>query len=144
MQVKFKKLQSNAIIPSYATEGDCGLDLVATSKQYVEKHEFLEYGTGIAIEIPEGYGGFLFPRSSISKRDLTLCNSVGVIDPGYRGEIKLRFKFTAEEGFAVRSYQVGDKIGQLIIMERPKIELFQVNELSDSERGTDGFGSTGN
>ena len=93
MEVKIKKLCDSAVIPSYAKPGDAGMDLVATSRIF-DKYGNVEYGTGLAMEIPEGYVGLLFPRSSISKQDLSLANAVGVIDSGYRGEIKFKFKPT--------------------------------------------------
>ena len=91
MEVKIKKLHKDAVIPSYAKPGDAGMDLVAISKVY-DKYGNVSYGTGIAIEIPHGYMGLIFPRSSNSKYDLLLTNSVGIIDSGYRGEILLKFK----------------------------------------------------
>lgn len=93
MEVKIKKLCETAVIPSYAKPGDAGMDLVATSRVF-DKYGNVEYGTGLAMEIPEGYVGLIFARSSISKQDLSLANAVGVIDSGYRGEIKLKFKPT--------------------------------------------------
>ena len=79
MKVKIKKLNENAVIPSYSKQGDAGMDLVATSKIF-DKYGNVEYGTGLAMEIPEGYVGLIFPRSSICKQDLSLSNAVGVID----------------------------------------------------------------
>ena len=79
MKVKIKKLCENAVIPSYANPGDAGMDLVATSRMF-DKYGNVEYGTGLAMEIPEGYVGLIFPRSSICKQDLSLSNAVGVID----------------------------------------------------------------
>ena len=93
MEVKIKKLCETAVIPSYAKPGDAGMDLVATSRVF-DKYGNVEYGTGLAMEIPEGYVGLIFARSSISKQDLSLANAVGVIDSGYRGEIKFKFKPT--------------------------------------------------
>ena len=137
LKVKFKKLYKDSVAPSYAKEGDAGLDLTATYMTFEEN--FIEYGTGIAVEIPEGYVGLVFPRSSVSKKEnFYLKNSVGVIDSGYRGEIKLRFNKSESH------YHRGDKIGQLIILPYPTIYLEQVDELSSTERGEGGFGSTGN
>jgi dUTP pyrophosphatase len=96
------------------------------------------YDTGIAIEIPQGYVGLLFPRSSVSKTVLTLSNSVGVIDSGYRGSIMFKFRYP-EEGPV---YEVGDRVGQIIIMPYPQISFEEVEELSETERGEGGFGST--
>ena len=136
LKVKFKKLHPDAVTPSYAKDGDAGLDLTAISKSINDT--FIEYGTGIALEIPHGYVGLVFPRSSVSKlENFYLKNSVGVIDSGYRGEIKFRFNKSNE------SYKAGEKVGQLIIIPYPTVKLQEVNELSDTERGGGGFGSTG-
>jgi dUTP pyrophosphatase len=139
MKVRFKKLSEKAATPSYAKPGDAGLDLVAISK--TDCDSYIEYGTGIAIELPEGYVGLVFPRSSISSKSLALSNSVGVVDSGYRGEIKFRFKATPT--FHQHHYEVGDKIGQLVIMPYPQIELEEVLVLNETVRGTGGFGSSG-
>lgn len=142
MQVKIKKLNELAIIPSYAKNGDSGLDLTATSLEVIDTGDYgyISYGTGLAIEIPTGYVGLIYPRSSISKTGHILANSVGVIDSGYRGEIQVRFKTIPESN----EYKVGDKIAQLIIMPYPEIQFEEVEELSDTDRGKGGFGSTGN
>jgi len=143
MKVRVKKLSKNAVIPSYAKAGDAGMDFTAIAME-VNK-DYIEYFTGIAVEIPEGHVGLIFPRSSISKTNLTLSNSVGVIDSGYRGEIKFRFRFPEGMPFPmVRRYSEGDRIGQLIIMPYPQIEMEEVSELSDTDRGDGGFGSSGN
>lgn len=159
MKVKIKKLREDAVIPSYAKEGDAGLDLTAVdiyteTKQEIEEFEFdgkmhrrvhetnvLVAKTGLAIEIPFGYVGLLFPRSSISNKELSLKNSVGVIDPGYRGEVTLKFR---EFDNKKMTYNVGDRVGQLIIFPFPKIELVVTDSLSETERGTGGYGSSGN
>ncbi len=158
MQVKFKKLSKNAVIPSYSNVGDAGMDLVATTKTRNEQFGFIEYGTDIAVEIPEGYVGLIFPRSSISKTYHSLSNSVGVIDSSYRGPISFRFfangphvfKSLYKSGiinleFELKNslYEIGDRIGQLIIMPYPKIEPIEVDELTETARGSGGFGSTG-
>ena len=139
-KVKIKRLHKNSIIPSYSKIGDAGLDLVATSRFY-DDFDNVCYGTGLAIEIPEGHVGLLFPRSSISKTDLTLRNSVGIIDSGYRGEIT--FKFNNILMSSCEPYNVKERIGQLIIMPYPTIEFEEVEELSTTERGAQGFGSSG-
>ena len=140
MKVKFKKLIPEAVVPSYAKPGDAGLDLVATSKIYDDEKEKLVFGTGLAVEIPAGHVGLLLPRSSIVKTLLSLANSVGVIDSGYRGEIKIVF----DPGHRPKkNYEVGDRIAQLIIMPFPSIEAVEATELSDTARGSGGFGSTG-
>lgn len=152
MKVNVKKLDSNAVLPTYAKHGDAGMDLTATSRSY-DEHGNVVYGTGLAFEIPTGYVGLLFPRSSNTKKDLVLGNSVGVIDSGYRGEVVFKFKPmpTYQENELGRivfdicnyqSYKIGDRIGQIIIMPYPKIEFNLADELSTTDRGIGGFGST--
>lgn len=143
MQVKIKKLHPEAVIPKYAKPGDAGLDLIATSRQYNYATKTWDYGTGLSIEVPEGHVGLLFPRSSLTKYDLSLGNHVGVIDSGFRGELFFKFKELLPVG-KYTIYVPGDKVGQLIIIPYPKIQFVEVDELSDSERGTGGFGSSGN
>lgn len=147
MEVKIKRLCDNAIIPQYAHATDAGMDLVATSYEYNEKLHCHVYGTGIAVEIPDGYVGYIFPRSSNRKTESYLTNHVGVIDSGYRGEIMASFKTRdfkeGEIQQLYKPYEVGDKIAQLIIMPYPKIEFAEVAELSSSDRGEGGHGSTG-
>ena len=125
-------------MPQYAREDDACMDLVAV--EIVHGDKWLEYKTGLAFEIPFGYVGLIFPRSSISKTDMTLANSVGVIDSGYRGEVTARFRFRPE--FRAAIYEVGDRVAQMMIVPRPVIEWQEVEELSESERGTGGYGST--
>jgi dUTP pyrophosphatase len=135
------KLAEDAVLPAYSKEDDAGLDFVTTGITMTTS-KYVEYGTGVHIEIPEGHVGLVFPRSSISKYDLLLTNSVGVIDSNYRGEIRFRFK-KLSNGANETVYNIGDKIGQLIIVPIPKVELNVVDELSDTERGSRGFGSSG-
>jgi len=135
MKVKIKKLHYDAVIPSYAKLGDAGMDMVAV--EGFETRDHVTYRTGLAIEIPENHVGLLFPRSSVYKKSQLLANSVGVIDSSYRGEIM--FKFTRSDN----QYSVGDRVGQIIILPYPQIEFEQVKELSTSNRGAGGFGSTG-
>ena len=140
MKVKIKKLHSDAVIPTYAKSGDAGMDLVAT--KIISNTTFdITYGTDIALEIPEGFVGLVFPRSSIRKYELILSNSVGVIDSGYRGELQATFK--KENGLDSLAYKVGDRICQITIIPHPTIEFEEVNELNNTERGEGGFGSTG-
>jgi dUTP diphosphatase len=142
VKVKFKKLHPLAVIPTYAKNGDAGLDLTAIDMVHFINENIIEYSTGLSIEIPGGYVGLVFSRSSIWSKDLILSNSVGVIDSGYRGEIKFKFhKYKLMQYSKI--YAIGDRIGQLLIIPYPQIELEEVNELSESERGTGGFGSTG-
>lgn len=140
MQVKFKKLHPASTSPSYAKEGDAGMDLVATEIISDETFQIV-YDTGIALEIPEGFVGLVFPRSSIRKYDVSLINSVGVIDSGYRGTIQVTFY--KRRGVASRVYEVGDRICQLMIIPYPKVDLVQVDSLSETTRGEGGHGSTG-
>lgn len=140
MKIDIKKLHPSAVIPTYAKEGDAGLDLVSTRKE--ENNLYVEYGTSLAVAIPEGYVGLLFPRSSISKYHLTMANSVGVIDSGYRGEICVRFKKTIDNSYE-RVYDSGDKVAQLVIIPYPKVEFNVVDNLDETERGSGGFGSSG-
>lgn len=143
MELKIKRLVPGATIPTYARPGDAGMDLVATGIEWNNGNTMqVTYGTGIAVEIPEGFVGLIFPRSSICKTDLNLSNGVGVIDSGYRGEIKFKFNLRGESNTDVISYQVGDKIGQLVIMPIPTVTISVVDELSSTMRGTGGFGST--
>ena len=147
MKVRIKKLNEGAIVPSYSKQGDAGLDFTAVeiSRDNVGN---ITYHTGLAVEIPQGYVGLLFPRSSISKKQQFLTNCVGVIDSGYRGEIMAKFKpvmgtyDTILELFESNEYQVGDRIVQMIILPYPQIEFEEVEELSETERGYGGFGST--
>jgi dUTP pyrophosphatase len=140
MKVRIKKINPLAQIPTYAKDGDAGMDLVAT--RIISNTTFdVSYGTDLAMEIPNGFVGLVFPRSSIRKYELALSNSVGVIDSGYRGELQATFKKT--NGLDSLAYKVGDRIAQIMIIPYPPIEFDEVDELSDTERGEGGFGSTG-
>lgn len=164
IDVKYKKLDKNAKEPFKKYEVDAGYDLTAIWKKGTRK--YIEYGTGLAFEIPVGYVGLLYPRSSVTEEDLMLKNAVGVVDASYRGEIKFRYinavhgmfenyrdyigdyntndyiGITAVDG-ELEQYEIGDRCGQIVIMELPKIKLIEANELSDSARGTAGYGSSG-
>ena len=181
MKIKIKKLNDKAVIPTYAHATDAGLDLTATSiKHDFEKDVFI-YGTGLAVEIPEGYVGLVFPRSSNRNTEAYMTNHVGVIDAGYRGEIMICYKNRTatniadkisdiaidfydskvipdefdDDNYMVETileinrnavkqpYDVGDRIAQLIIIPYPHIEFEEVDELSDTDRGANGHGSTG-
>jgi len=146
-EVKFKKLCDDAVIPTYAKEGDACVDLTAVSME-VENvlddqdnvmYSLCVYKTGLSLEIPQGYVGLIFPRSSVSKTSMVLSNSVGVIDSGYRGEIMFKYR-SLSEGYV---YDIGDRIGQLMIVPIPMIEYKEVEVLSETQRGTGGFGSSG-
>lgn len=147
MKVKIKKLNKLAVIPTYAKEGDAGMDLTAIGVEYDKDIDCEIYHTGIAVEIPKGYVGLIFPRSSNRKTNAYMTNHVGVIDSGYRGEILVCYKQRDDMYYTEdinTAYKRGDRIAQLIIMPYPQIEFEEVKELSDSERGEGGHGSTGN
>lgn len=145
MEVKLKKLVEEAVIPTYAKPGDAGMDLTAISVAFDASNDNYIYHTGIAIEIPEGYVGLIFPRSSNRKTNAYMTNHVGVIDSGYRGEIMLTYKNRSGiNTYADKPYSAGDRVGQIIIMPYPQIYFVEVTELSKTERGTGGHGSTGN
>ena len=136
MELKFKKLQEDAVLPSYANPNDAGLDLTAISfTQEFDKSGklVLVYHTGLSVEIPEGHMGL------ISQRSMSMCNAVGIIDCDYKGEILVKFKITTDALPTI--YQPGEKIAQLVVMPYPKMEPVIVEELSGEDRGG-GFGST--
>ena len=140
VMVKVKKLDPNAVIPSYSKIGDAGMDLTITRE--IENTSFsVSYGFGIAMEIPKGFVGLVFPRSSVRNQDLILSNCVGVIDSGYRGEIQATFKKT--QGLDSLKYKVGERGAQISILPYPQVFMTEVPELSESNRGEGGFGSTG-
>jgi len=141
MKVKFKKLHEIAKIPEQSNPGDAGFDLVATSitHPFGSLSTYVEVGTALAAEIPVGYVGLVFPRSSISNTKHFLRNSVGVIDSGYRGEIKLRFSTDDSQ----TAYQIGDRVGQILFIKLPSVDIIEVEELNTSTRQEKGFGSSG-
>jgi dUTP pyrophosphatase len=164
MEIRFKKLVPEAQAPYKAFDVDAGFDLFATSINTTP--DFIEYKTGIAVEIPEGYVGLIFPRSSVTKYDLMLKNCVGVIDASYRGELMCRFSRVLgtklkdiriwQEDIVnnidsyieviwdeLKQYEVGDRVAQIVFLELPKITMIEADELSDTQRGTGGFGHTG-
>jgi dUTP pyrophosphatase len=173
MELKYKKLRPNAKTPLKIIEEDAGFDLYAIS--YKETRDFIEYQTGIAFEIPKGYVGLLFPRSSVTKYDLMLKNSVGVIDSTFRGEVVARFAKVINDmyqdsvglerprgffGFLkrlnlvhyidiivpnrkIKKYNIDDRVVQIVFLKLPEITLIEAQELSDTERGEGGFGSSG-
>lgn len=140
LQVKIKKLKDNAVIPKYSKPGDAAMDLTVT--EIISNTTFdITYGFGVAIEIPKGFVGLIFPRSSVRNQDLILSNCVGVIDSGYRGEIQATFKKT--QGLDSISYKVGERAAQIMILAYPQIEFIESDTLSETERSDGGFGSTG-
>ena len=115
------------------------MDLYA-AEAMEDKYGNYVYLTGIALEIPAGFVGLLLPRSSVSKTSMALANSVGVIDSGYRGEIMLKYRQVGDKN---PIYRAGDRVGQLMIIPYPKVEFIEADELSTTDRGSGGFGSTG-
>lgn len=143
MILRFKKLDVNAVIPFKAHETDAGLDLTAVSRSFDDDGNVV-YGTGLAVEIPSGHVGLLFSRSSVARKDLLLSNCVGVIDSGYRGEVMMKFKaLTPLKHIEYEVYSIGERIGQLVVMPCPAMEIEEADELSGSDRGEGGYGSTG-
>jgi len=158
--IKFKKLNQNAVIPSYAHDGDVGMDMTTIDVEYDQEKDLYIYHTGLACESEKGYGIFLFPRSSNCKTDAYLTNHVGIVDSYlYRGEIQFRYKnrdryrksfwewLTGKVNYLralkYAPFQKGDRVGQMVVFPYPKVEIWEFNELSDTVRGTGGFGSTG-
>lgn len=145
MELKFKRLKDDAVLPIRAKKGDAGLDLTCTDVTTTlneARQLMIVYHTDLAVEIPEGYVGLLFPRSSIWKKSLLLTDCVGVIDSGYRGEIMAVMKATTDVVPAV--YNKGERFAQLVIMPyASNLTITEATELSDTDRGENGFGSTG-
>jgi dUTP pyrophosphatase len=171
VELKFKKLHKDAVLPSYALKGDAGLDLTAV-EDGERKDSYVQYKLGIAVEIPKGHVGLLFPRSSISKMDLMQANAVGVIDSGYRDEVMVRYKILPswhkliyigvslqgklrellgmgaiqnavdDEYNKLYRYKKGDRVGQLIVVPYPECDVMWTDTLSESPR-KGGFGHTG-
>ena len=143
MEIKIKKISPSAKMPVKSYEFDAGFDFYCTA--IIETPNYIEYHTGITLDIPQGMVGLLFPRSSVTNKDLMLKNSIGVIDSGYHGEILFRFadikQYTVTQVKEV--YAVGDRIGQIIFIPIPEITLLEVDELPESLRGTNGLGSSG-
>lgn len=151
VEIKVLKLHEDAVLPSAARESDAGFDLVAIDDGKVED-TYIEYRTGIAIETPPGYHTEIFPRSSVSKTDLVLANSIGLVDEGYRGEILVRFKALpksresawgqCKEFWEPRRFRRGDRIAQLVVRKTEQATFNWSEDLSSTHRGTGGFGST--
>jgi dUTP pyrophosphatase len=134
--IKYSLHHELAVAPSYANSTDGAMDLTAVSAEATDR--YIEYDTGVKLAIPAGYVGLVFPRSSISNIALILSNSVGVIDHNYSGTIKFRFRGLGNPNV----YQVGDRIGQILVIPRPQIELELIEDVADINT-RDGFGSTG-
>ena len=139
--MRFKKLTPTAITPTRGTPGAAGLDLYADQEVLVVDGCTKTLGTGIAVEVPEGYVGLVFLRSSMGKTGIALANAVGVIDSDYRGEIKLCLTYVA--GMGGHFIRQGDRIAQIVVLPAPTFDLIEVDALSTTDRGAGGFGSTG-
>lgn len=143
MKVKIKLLHERAKMPTKAHDLDAGFDLTAITKGVDDFGNFV-YGTGIAVRIPDNNVGLIFQRSSVSKKNMILTNAVGVIDAGYIGEITFKFKPLAHAVHtSAKPYDIGERIGQLIILPIPSIEFELSDDLGDSDRGTGNYGSSG-
>lgn len=142
MEIKFKRLNSSGRLPKAANPGDAGVDLHAAEEAHIGPGERWKVGTGLAVEIPAGHAGLVLPRSGLADRHgIALVNSPGLIDSGYRGEIGVLLLNTdPAEIFRVSA---GDRIAQLMIVPYVDPEPVEADELSPSERGGDGFGSSG-
>jgi dUTP pyrophosphatase len=135
-------LRADAVIPSRAYTGDAGLDLAACERVELRPGERALVGTGLAVAIPDGYAGFVQPRSGLAARHgISIVNTPGLVDAGYRGELKVTLLNTdMHESFIV---EPGMRIAQLVVLPIPAVEPVEVDELPASARGADGFGSSG-
>lgn len=141
MELKFKRMHDNAVLPVKGREGDAAFDLVATEEVVDLENRNLTYKLGWAVEIPTGYVGLLAARSSVTNKDIILGNSVGIIDENYRGELMVKFKSTIPRG--ARKYDVGERVAQLMVVPVLNLQPIEVPELSESNRGEGSFGSSG-
>jgi dUTP pyrophosphatase len=142
MRLEYKLLSDTARAPAQAHQGDAGMDLHADEAAHIDPGERASVGTGVAVAVPDGYAGFVLPRSGLAAdHGITLVNTPGLIDAGYRGELRVLLLNTDR----LRSFQVmpGDRIAQLVLMKVEVPELAEVGELSETARGQGGFGSTG-
>ena len=142
IELPITRLRPEATLPERAYAGDAGLDLAACDRAVLAPGERATVGTGLAVAIPEGHAGFVQPRSGLAARHgITVVNAPGLIDAGYRGELRVVLLNTdTREGFTV---EPGMRIAQLVIVELPPVELVEVDELPPSERGEGGLGSSG-
>jgi dUTP pyrophosphatase len=141
IELPIRRLRADAVLPERAYSGDAGLDLAACERVELPPGERVTVGTGLAVAIPDGYAGFVQPRSGIAMRHgITIVNSPGLVDSGYRGELQVVLLNTdAREAFVV---EPGMRIAQLVVVPVPEIDLVEVDELPESERGVRGFGSS--
>jgi dUTP pyrophosphatase len=142
MKVPVKRLDPDIPLPRYARSSDAGLDLCATERIVLQPGDRALVGTGFALAIPPGFAGLVLPRSGLALRHgVTVLNAPGLIDAGYRGEVKVLL--VNQDARATVTVERGDRIAQLVVQAVAAIDLVEVPELAVSERGADGFGSTG-
>ena len=141
IELSIQRLRDDAVVPTRAYAGDAGLDLAACERVELGPGERATVGTGLAVAIPDGYAGFVQPRSGLASRHgITIVNTPGLVDSGYRGELKVILLNTdVSEPFVV---EPGMRIAQLVVMQVPGIDPVEVDELPESERGVRGFGSS--
>jgi dUTP pyrophosphatase len=141
IEIPIRRLRDDAVVPLRAYSGDAGLDLAACDRVELAPGDRATVGTGLAVAIPEGYAGFVQPRSGLAaKHGITIVNTPGLVDSGYRGELKVILLNTdASESFVV---EPGMRIAQLVVLEIPTVDPVEVDELPASERGVRGFGSS--
>lgn len=140
-QLRFKRLDPAAVIPAAAHDGDAGLDLVAISSHQIKPGGRVAVHTGLAVEIPDGHGGLVLPRSGLAaKYGIGLVNAPGLIDAGYRGEVQVLLRNGGEELFVV---EPGMRVAQLLVVRFASLTPVEAPELSESARGAGGFGSSG-
>ena len=142
IELPIQRLRTDAVLPERAYHGDAGLDLAACERIALAPGERAVVGTGLAVAIPEGYAGFIQPRSGIADRHgISIVNSPGLIDSGYRGELKVILINTdSSDAFVI---EPGMRIAQLVVLEVPQLELAETDELPATERGVRGYGSSG-
>jgi dUTP pyrophosphatase len=142
VELRFQRLNENAILPSRAHAGDAGLDLYAAERAHLGPGERWGIGTGLAVEVPEGHAGFVLPRSGLAREHgIALVNSPGLIDSGYRGELRILLLNT--DPADVFRVEPGDRIAQLVVTPIATLEPVEVEALASSARGDGGFGSSG-
>jgi len=141
IELPIQRLREDAVVPTRAYSGDAGLDLAACDRVELGPGERAAVGTGLAVAIPEGFAGYVQPRSGLAaKHGITIVNTPGLIDSGYRGELKVILLNTdARAPFVV---EPGMRIAQLVVLELPSVDPVEVDELPGSERGVRGFGSS--
>ena len=142
IELPIRRLRPEAVLPERAYAGDAGLDLAACDRHELGPGERAVVGTGLAVAIPDGYAGFVQPRSGLAARDgISVLNSPGLVDAGYRGEVRVVLQNTdAARAFVV---EPGMRIAQLVVLPVPEVDVVEVDELPATERGVRGYGSSG-